>query len=89
MNSLVPFLLGVVAAASVTAGVFFLRFWRETRDLLFLAFAVSFLAEGANRIALLNMEHPSEGSPWTYIVRFVTTLLILAAIVRKNYGKRG
>ena len=80
------FLLGVIATAFLTAGVFFLRFWRDTRDWFFLAFAASFLVEGLNRCALLLVDKPNEGSPWIYIVRLFAFLLILVAILRKNYS---
>ncbi|HLJ48854.1 MAG TPA: DUF5985 family protein [Bryobacteraceae bacterium] len=82
------FLLGVIATASVTAGVFFLKFWRTTRDSFFLAFAASFIIEGLNRTAVLLVEHPNEGSPWTYWVRFLSSLMILVAILKKNYSGR-
>ncbi|MEO8369318.1 MAG: DUF5985 family protein [Candidatus Solibacter sp.] len=82
------FLLGVIATASITAGVFFLKFWRATRDSLFLAFAASFLVEGLNRSAVLLADKPNEGSPWTYVVRLLSLLLILGAILRKNYGTK-
>ncbi len=84
---LVPFLSGAVAVASVTAAVFFLRFWKETRDPFFLAFVAYFAIEALNRTARLFMEHPNEGSPWIYYVRLLASLVILAAILRKNYGK--
>jgi len=79
-------LLGVIATTSITAAVFFLRFWKRTRDSLFLAFAVAFLIEGVNRIAVLEVERPNEGSPWTYVVRLIAFLIILAGILNKNYG---
>jgi uncharacterized membrane protein HdeD (DUF308 family) len=78
------FLLGVIATASLTAGVFFLRFWRDTRDSLFLAFSVAFMIEGLNRCALLLLKHPNEGSPWIYLVRLFAFMLILGGIVNKN-----
>jgi uncharacterized membrane protein HdeD (DUF308 family) len=83
------FLLGVIATASVIAGLFFLRFWREARDSFFLAFACAFLIEGMNRTAFIFLEHPNEGNPWIYIVRLVAFLLILGAILKKNYGRNG
>jgi len=55
--------------SSFTAGVFFLRFWRDTRDPFFLAFAASFIIEGLNRSATLLLDNPSEGSAWTYVIR--------------------
>ncbi len=81
-----PFLLGVIATSSITAAIFFLKFWRRTHDSLFLAFAVAFLIEGVNRIAVLEVERPNEGSPWTYVVRLIAFLIILAGILYKNYG---
>jgi hypothetical protein len=81
------FLLGVIATTSFTAGLFFLKFWRRTRDGLFLAFALAFLIEAGNRIAMLRLVNPNEGSPWTYVIRLFAFLLILAAIVRKNSQK--
>lgn len=82
------FLLGVIATASVMAGVFFLRFWRRTHDSFFLAFAASFIIEGLNRAAVLFSAKPNEANAWTYLIRLLSFLLILAAILRKNYGSR-
>jgi hypothetical protein len=78
------FLLGVIVACSLAAGAFFLKFWKRTRDSLFLAFGAAFLIEGLNRAGFLFVEHPNEGSPTIYTVRLLAFLLILAAIVRKN-----
>jgi hypothetical protein len=78
------FLLGVIATSSLAAAVFFLKFWRETRDSLFLLFALAFLLEGLNRIALLLLPHPNEGWPGIYLIRCFAFLLILAGIVNKN-----
>ena len=80
------FLLGIIVTASLTAAGFFWRFWRQTRDSLFLAFAAAFLIEGINRMAFLWIEKPNEGSPAIYLVRLVAFLLIVAAIIRKNRG---
>lgn len=81
------FLLGVIFSASITASLFFLKFWRKTRDSLFLAFAAAFAVEGLNRLAFLFIERPSEGTPAIYVVRLLAFLLILAAIARKNRGR--
>jgi len=80
------FLLGVIATASVTAGVFFLRFWKRTHDLLFLSFAVAFIIEGLNRVSVLLTARLNEASPWTYLVRLFAFLIILSGILYKNYG---
>jgi uncharacterized membrane protein HdeD (DUF308 family) len=82
------FLLGVIATTSLTAGVFFFKFWKQTHDSLFLAFGIAFIVEALNRCAILFVDKPNEGSPFTYIVRLFAFLLILGAIVKKNYGSR-
>lgn len=84
INVIEGFLLGVIATCSIAAGVFFLRFWRETRDSLFLNFALAFFIAGADRVAMMFFRHPSEASPWVYMVRGFGFLLIVAAIVHKN-----
>lgn len=81
---IVGFLLGVIVATSLIAALFFLRFWRETRDPLFLAFAAAFFVEGINRVAILFVAKPNEGSPTIYVIRLAAFLLILAAIAWKN-----
>jgi hypothetical protein len=78
------FLLGVIVTASLTAGAFFLKFWRKTRDLLFLGFAAAFIIEGINRTGFLFLEQPNEGTPLAYTIRLFSYLLILAAIINKN-----
>lgn len=88
MTSLQAFLLGVVVMASITAAIFFLKFWRSTRDSFFLVFAAFFLIEAAGRIALLFLANPNEGNPWIYLMRLLALLLLLGAILRKNYGGR-
>ena len=82
------FLLGVIVTCSLVAAAFFWKFWRQTRDTFFLAFAAAFCIEGLNRIAFLFLDAPNEGSPAIYVVRLVAFLLLAAAIVRKNWGAR-
>lgn len=78
------FFLGVIAAMCVVASVFFFRYWRETRDRLFLFFCLSFLIEGLNRTALALSVNPREGDPFFYLVRLGSFLIILYAIWDKN-----
>lgn len=82
------FLLGAVATASLAAGLFFLRFWRETKDRLFMAFSISFFMEGINRTALALSRSPQEGAPFFYVVRLLAYLLILLAVADKNRAAR-
>lgn len=81
------FLIGVIATASFTAGLFFLKFWRQTRDSFFLAFGASFLLEALNRLGTLFLDRPNTGDAAIYSIRLVAFLLILMAILKKNYGR--
>lgn len=78
------FLLGLIATSSFVACLFFLRFWRDTHDSLFLNFAIAFGIEGVNRTVMMLYTLPNEASPWVYLVRSFAFLLIVAAIVNKN-----
>jgi hypothetical protein len=78
------FLLGVIVTASLAASAFFLKFWRQTHDKLFLGFSAAFAIEGMNRLAFLFLDQPNEGNPLIYTVRLFSYLLILAAFVNKN-----
>ncbi|HTS13083.1 MAG TPA: DUF5985 family protein [Candidatus Limnocylindrales bacterium] len=88
MSQVDALLLGIIAMACVIAGTYFLKFWRSTHDMLFAAFAAFFFIEAADRVVLSFSARPNEGSPWIYVARLIGLLLILAAILRKNYGSR-
>ena len=78
------FLLGVIVTASLTAAAYFLKFWRQTGDTLFLGFGAAFFIEGLNRSAFLLLDAPNEGNPGIDLIRLFSYLLILGAIVQKN-----
>jgi hypothetical protein len=78
------FLMGVVAMGYGVAGLFFLRFWKETRDRLFAIFAVAFWLLGLLRVILAIVGQATEGATYLYWLRFLAYVLILAAIVDKN-----
>ena len=80
------FLLGFIAACSLVAGLFFLRFWRSTQDLLFIAFAVFFVIQGACNITIVGLRHPNEGNLWVFLLRLLSVLVVLGAIIWKNSG---
>lgn len=82
------FLIGIIVCASFIAGAFFLKFWRQTRDVLFLAFGAAFIIEGINRICVLLLEQPNRGHVAIYLVRLLCYVLILGAIVLRNRPRR-
>ena len=73
----------------IAAGLFFLRYWRSTRDRLFLLFMASFWLEAANRVVMVITESWNESAPIHYVVRLASYALILIALWDKNRaGKR-
>lgn len=81
------FLLGFIAACSLVAGLFFFKFWRATRDPLFLAFLVFLVVEGGTNAAILSLEHPNEGNILIFSFRLFSVVVVLAAILWKNLAK--
>jgi hypothetical protein len=86
------FMLGALVMACAMAGLFFLRFWRRTRDRLFAMFAVSFWLMGVNWLALsftdVNARQDAEFRAALYVIRLLAFVLILYAILEKNRGNR-
>ena len=77
-------LTGAIAVASLVASLFFFRFWRQTRDRFFVYFALSFLIEAGNRVALGVLVGSNEDGVLFYSVRIIAYGLILLAIWQKN-----
>ena len=78
------FLVGAIAMGFAIAGLFFLRYWRESGDRFFVWFATAFFVLAANRAMLALMHEDDEISLAPYLVRLLAFLIILAAIVDKN-----
>jgi hypothetical protein len=77
-------IMGALAMGFTIAGLFFLRFWRETRDRLFAFFAVAFFILAAGRVGFAFYEPRSPEGDYLYWVRLSAFALILAAIIDKN-----
>ena len=84
MTELYVFLSGTVAATFVIAGLFFLRFWKRTRDGLFVAFALAFWLLGLTQALLALADIPVEERSWLYLLRLAAFSLILVSIFYKN-----
>ena len=80
---------GGIGVAALLVGLFFLRFWRHTRDRFFLYFAIAFWIEGAHRVVLFGLYGHDEASPLAYVPRLIAYGLIIAAIVEKNRARPG
>ena len=82
------FLTGALASAFAVAGLFFLRFWRDTHDRLFLLFACAFWLMALNRGFHTPWQDEARGRAAIYLVRFAAFAVIAAAIVDKNRSTR-
>jgi hypothetical protein len=85
---MIEFLSGAVAMGFLTAAMFFARFWRRTGDRFFLAFAVAFALLALNQALAQWLGAADERVSYTYLLRVLSFILILAAIVDKNLASR-
>lgn len=77
-------MFGAIILACFVVSLYFLRFYRDTRERLFLFFSAAFGLEGINRILLAMSENPSEGDPRLYLLRAFGYTLIIVGIIDKN-----
>ena len=85
-TTLLNFLSGAIAFGFFVCGLFFLRFWRKTRDPLFMAFALAFVLLGSGQAILALANIPAEERSSLFLIRLTAFALILFAILRKNRG---
>ena len=85
---MIEFLAGAVTLGFVVAAVFFLRFWRRTSDRLFLLFAIAFALLALNQGLAQWLGAADERVGYTYLLRVLGFVLILAGIVDKNLARR-
>jgi hypothetical protein len=86
---MIEFLSGAVTMGFLVASGFFMRFWRSTADRLFLAFALAFLLLALNQGLAQWLGAADERLGYTYLLRVLGFVLILAAIIDKNLSQRG
>ncbi len=89
-DGIVDFLRGGTMVALLGAAIYFLRFWKDTSDRLFLLFSLAFFILSASQIIVFAMGKTGDSSPEVYWLRLVAFLLIIAGIVEKNLpGQKG
>jgi len=88
MSQIAGFLSGAVAMGFLVAGMFFLRFWRDTADRLFAMFALAMWVLASSSL-MVTLFHPTdEARHYIYLVRLVGFGLIIAAVIDKNRSAR-
>jgi predicted permease len=85
------FMWGVLAMASLIAALFFLRFWRESRERLFAFFALAFAGLTANYVGLAIIDLPNDEAQqeYAYVVRLVAFVILIIGIIDKNRRSGG
>ena len=84
LASLKVLLNGAVMMGYWTVALFFLRYWRSSRDRLFAFFALAFAVMGANSAAIALLRVDDERSYYLYVARLLAFLVILYAVWDKN-----
>jgi L-asparagine transporter-like permease len=85
---MIEFMSGAITMGCLVAAGFFMRFWRQTADRLFLAFAVAFVLLALNQALAQWFGAANERIAYTYLLRVLGFVLILVAIVDKNVARR-
>jgi hypothetical protein len=80
----VPFVQGAVAMGCAIAAVFFLRFWQQSRDRLFLHFSLAFFLLSFSYVLLGTIAFATEWRLYVFVVRLVAFCMILYGIFEKN-----
>jgi hypothetical protein len=78
------FLGGAIVMGFAVAALMFLRFFKRTREGLFLAFSGSFLLLGMTQALLTLGDFADEERSWLYLLRLAAFLLILFAMFWQN-----
>jgi len=78
------FLWGLLTMAHLVVALLFLRFWRLSRDRLFLFFAASFATLAVNWLTLAMMRPAPEAEHLLYLIRLFGFVLLIIGIVDKN-----
>jgi hypothetical protein len=78
------FLWGALTMGCAAISLCFLRYWRQTRDPLFVYFSIAFAVFGLNWLGLALVDPAVEGRHILYLLRLAAFVLIIIAIVNKN-----
>jgi hypothetical protein len=81
---MIDFLAGAVTMGFAIAAACFARFWRKTRDHLFLLFALAFGLFAGNQLLTTMVAADDERVGYAYLLRVIGYVLILVGILAKN-----
>jgi len=78
---MIDFLHGAITLSSLAIGLFFLRYWRASRDRLFIFFSAAFWLLALHWLVLSIA--PAWAS-YAHVPRFLAFVLIAVAVIDKN-----
>ena len=82
------FCWGLLSMASAVAAMFFLRYWKVSRDRLFVFFSVAFAMLATNYLVLSFFDPAFEAAHLIYLLRLGAFVLIIVGILDKNRALR-
>ena len=80
---------GMLVVGQAVAALFFARFYRDTRDRLFLYFAAAFAILSLQRLGLAIGVEQGLAPVWYYGARLLAFLVLLFGIYDKNRAAAG
>lgn len=72
--------------ASLVAALFFLRYWRASRERLFAFFSLAFVGMAVNWLVLAMVNRPVDEAQqaYAYLIRLVAFVILIVGIIDKN-----
>ena len=87
--ALIHFVLGLLTLASAAISLFFLKFYRESRDRLFGFFSAAFALLGCDWVAQAFVVPDPASRHYPFLIRLLAFVLIVVGIIDKNRPRAG
>lgn len=87
-SGILEFLRGATMMAELGIALFFIQYWGETKDRIFIYFSAAFVFMAVSQIVVVLFGEGADFAPFAYLLRVAAFLLIIFAIVDKNLPKK-
>jgi hypothetical protein len=81
------FLSGAICMGFLAISLFFFRFWKTTRDRLFLFFSMAFILLLVERVVRASFDIQTEWIPAVYLFRLAAYGLLITGVIDKNHRR--
>ncbi len=88
-HGILEFLRGATMMADVGIALFFLQYWKETQERLFIYFAIAFFTMSLSQVVVLFVGDAADFAPFAYLMRAAAFVLIIVGIIEKNMPSKG